>query len=64
MTATPSQTRSLPRPMINWFEASQADNRICPLRLENMIFTVRPCSPMPNQPVIDAVLVAELSSEG
>lgn len=63
MPATTSDSRQLPRPMINWFEGADTSSRICPKRLANQIFTVRPCKPAPGQPVIDAILVAELRSE-
>ena len=62
MPATSSDSRQLPRPMIDWFEGNDREIAICPKRLANTVFTVRPCQPSPNQPVIDAVLVAELRS--
>ena len=64
MTATTSDTRQLPRPMIDWFASNPALSKVSHEQLRNQVFHVKPCQPAPDQPVIDAILVADLYKEG
>lgn len=64
MTASSSTTdRTLPRPIIDLFEGDDQRRSRFHQQLHKQVFTARPCDPYPGQPVVQAILVAELRSE-
>jgi hypothetical protein len=63
MITPQTQCRSLPRPMIDCFENDPLAACRLQQRLKDHVFTVRPCQPLPGQPIIEAVVMAELRSD-